>query len=118
MDRDDLNARTKQFALRILRLVDALPKTVAGRSIANQLVRSGMSVAANYRAARRSRSRKEFIAKICIVVEEIDESAFWLELIMDAKLIPAKRIELLKAEAEELTRIFASTRKSALTPKP
>jgi len=83
MDAEDLKERTKQFALRILKLVEALPNSLQGRTIAAQLVRAGTSVGANYRAACRGRSRAEFIAKIGIVEEEADESAFWLELIID-----------------------------------
>src|SRR5690606_25030847 len=94
MNADELQERTRQFALRVIKLVDALPNTASGRAIGNQLVRSAMSTAANYRAARRGRSRKEFIAKIGVVVEEIDESEFWLGLIVDAKLLPKSRIEL------------------------
>ena len=76
MNERDMIARTKRFALRIIKVVGALPRTVAGRSIANQLVRSGTSVAANYRAACRARSKAEFIAKLGIVEEEADETAF------------------------------------------
>jgi len=76
----DLKARTKQFALRVMKLIDALPRTIQGRAIANQIIRSATSVAANYRAACRARSRAEFAAKIGIVEEEADETAFWLEL--------------------------------------
>ena len=79
----ELKTRTKKFAFRILAAVDALPKTVKGTAIASQLVRSGTSVAANYRAACRARSRAEFVAKIGIVEEEADETAFWLELIIE-----------------------------------
>ena len=80
----ELKARTKEFALRVIRLVDALPNTVKGRAIANQITRSATSIAANYRAACRTRSRAEFIAKIGVVEEEADETAFWLELIIDS----------------------------------
>jgi four helix bundle protein len=80
----DLKARTKQFALRVMHLVDALPRTIQGRAIAKQIIRSATSVAANYRAAGRARSRAEFVAKIGVVKEEPDESSFWLELIVDS----------------------------------
>lgn len=83
MDSNELKDRTKRFALRILKLVAALPDTVQGRSVGGQLVRSGTSVGANYRSACRGRSKAEFIAKIGIVEEEADESGFWLELIME-----------------------------------
>ena len=83
MNAQDLKERTKQFALRVMRLVDALPNTPKGRAIASQLVRSGTSVAANYRAACRGRSKAEFIAKVGIAEEEADETALWLELIIN-----------------------------------
>jgi four helix bundle protein len=82
----DLKARAKQFALRVMKLVDALPRTIQGRVIANQIVRSATSVAANYRAACRARSRAEFIAKLGVVEEEADETCFWLELIIDSSI--------------------------------
>jgi four helix bundle protein len=113
MTADEFKARTKYFALRILKLVAALPKNIEGRAIANQLVRSGTSVAANYRAACRARSRTEFIAKIGVVLEEADETQLWLELIIDAKLLPSKRVQPLLKEASELVAIFVTTRKSA-----
>jgi four helix bundle protein len=99
-----------EFAIRILKVVDALPKTVAGRTVGHQIARSGSSVAANYRAALRGRSRADFANKIGIVLEEADESAFWLELSTRAGLLPAKRLEPLIHEAEELTKIFNATR--------
>ena len=113
MTPDELKKRTKSFALRVVKLVDALPKSVAGRTFGNQLIRSASSVAANYRAARRGRSGKEFVAKLSIVTEEADESAFWLEMIIEAKLIPAAKASALLDEASELMRIFAASRKTA-----
>jgi four helix bundle protein len=98
----ELKDRTKQFALRILKLVSALPRTVEGRAIANQLVRSGTSVAANYRATCRARSKAEFVAKIGVVLEEADETLLWLELIAEANLLSPKRVEPLLVEANEL----------------
>jgi four helix bundle protein len=86
MDPDDLKKRTKQFALRILKLVAALPNTVQGRAIGGQLVRAGTSVGSNLRAACRGRSKAEFIAKLGIVEEEADESAYWMELIIEDEL--------------------------------
>ena len=117
MTPDELEGRVKQFALRVIRLVDALPKTVAGHAIAKQLIRSGTSVSANYRAARRGRSKKEFAAKVGIVTEEADETAHWLELVMEAELLPRDRVEPLYTEASELTRIFAATRRTAVKGK-
>jgi len=113
MTEDDLKKRTKQFALRVLKLVAALPKTVAGRTIGNQLARSSTSVAANYRAACRARSKIEFISKLGIVEEEADESALWLELIIDGGLMKAALVEPLWSEADELVAIITSSRKSA-----
>jgi four helix bundle protein len=110
---DELKLRTKQFALRVIRLVAALPKTTEGRAVAKQLVRCGTSVAANYRATCRARSRSEFVAKIGVVLEEADETQLWLELIIESKLLPIKRVEPLLAEANELVAIFVASRKSA-----
>ncbi len=113
----ELQRRTKAFALRVLKLVEHLPRTVVGRILADQLARSATSVGANYRAACRARSRAEFAAKIGIVAEEADESPFWLELIDEGKFMPQKRIALLLAEADELTAIFTSGRRSASKPQ-
>jgi four helix bundle protein len=110
----DPKARTKQFALRVMKLVDALPRTIQGRDIVNQIIRSATSVAANYRAACRARSRAEFIAKLGVVEEEADETAFWLELIIDSALLTQARIHPLLTEAWELVAIMAASRKSAL----
>ncbi|EOZ92806.1 hypothetical protein A33Q_3897 [Indibacter alkaliphilus LW1] len=101
----DLKGRTKKFALSIINLVELLPNTISGRAIANQLIRCGTSVAANYRAATRSRSDKEFVAKIGIVIEEADESEFWLEMIQEKGWFD---VSLLKQEANELIAIFVS----------
>ncbi len=105
----DMKDRTKQFALRIMKLVDSMPKTVAGKAIANQLIRSGMSVGANYRAACRGRSVAEFASKIGIVVEEADECCFWMELIIEGNLLPKEKVVSLLKEANELTAIFVSS---------
>jgi len=113
MDADDLKKRTKLFALRVLKLAAALPKTIEGNSIKGQFVRAGTSVGANYRAACRSRSIAEFIAKIGIVEEEADESAFWLELIIEGSFLKETQVKSLLDEANELTRIMASSRISA-----
>src|SRR5205807_3591969 len=102
MNPEELKDRTKDFALRILKLVAALPKSIEGRAIANQLVRSGTSVAANYRSACRARSRAEFIAKLGVVLEEADETLLWLELIIAGKILPANRVDQLLNEANEL----------------
>lgn len=115
MNEQALKDRTKKFGLRILTLVDTLPKTTAGRAIGNQLVRSGTSVGANYRAACRSRSKPEFIAKIGTVAEEADESAFWMELIMEGGLLKSENVSALHQEAEELTAIFTASGRTAKT---
>ncbi len=106
---EQLKGRTKAFSLRILRLCDALPRTPSGRAIANQLVRSGMSVGANYRAVCRSRSRAEFIAKIGVVVEEADETVFWLDLLADSGMVKLSRLDPLRTEASELLAIFSAS---------
>src|SRR5438094_8090823 len=95
----DLRERTKAFALAIVRLVDALPRSRAADVIGHQLLRAGTSVAANYRSARRARSRKEFLAKMGIVEEESDESSFWLELLPEAGLASLGRASDLRDEA-------------------
>jgi four helix bundle protein len=113
MTESDLIERTKQFALRVIKLVGELPRTIEGRAIASQLMRSGTSVAANYRAACRARSKPEFIAKLGTVEEEADESAFWLELIIDAGLMSDSKIRPLLNEASEIVAIMASSKKTA-----
>ena len=105
-------ARLKSFALRVLKLAEALPKTRTGNVIAHQIVRSGTSVAANYRALCRAKSRSDFIYKTSIIEEEADETAFWLELIIDTKLLPAKKVEALLAEANEITAMIVATRRT------
>ena len=108
-----LKERTKQFALRIIRLFRSLPRSPDAQTIGRQLLRSGMSVGANYRAATRARSRQEFAAKIGIVVEEADETVFWLELLTESGLVPLKRLQSLVAEACELTAIFTASHQTA-----
>src|SRR5437667_6234327 len=114
MNPQELKERTKRFALRVMRLVDALPKSAKGRALASQLVRSGTSVAANYRASCRARSRAEFISKIGVVEEEADETALWLELTIDSALLTEARVHPLLTEAGELVPIMAASRKSTL----
>ncbi len=115
MNEREMIARTKQFALRIMKLVGALPRTVQGRAIASQLMRSGTSVAANYRAACRSRSKAEFVAKLGTVEEEADETAFWLELIIEGSLLAAAQIQPLLLEAGEIVAMTAASKKTAST---
>ncbi len=109
----DLKKRTKIFAHRCVKLALVLPKNKLGYHIQGQLIRCSTSVAANYRAANIAQSKKSFIAKISIVVEEADESAFWLEFIIDEKLMKEERVIELLNEAKELTAIFVASRKTA-----
>jgi four helix bundle protein len=114
MNPSELKARTKTFALRNIKLTRAIPKSDdAGRVIARQIVRSGTSVAANYRASCRARSQAECISKIGTVEEEADETALWLELLVESNIMPAKKLSALLDEANELTAIMASSRKTA-----
>jgi four helix bundle protein len=117
---DELKLRTKQFALRIIRLFKALPKNDEARTLGRQLLRSGTSVAANYRAVCRSRSRAEFLARIGVVVEEIDESVLWLELLAESEILPQRRLTAILQEANELCAIFAASQLTAkgLSPNP
>ena len=108
----ELKERTLDFAVRVLKMVDALPKTTAGKTIGSQIARSSTSVAANYRAALRAKSDADFINKITIVLEEADESGFWFELAERAESLPSRRLKDLLQEAEELTKIFNATRTS------
>lgn len=113
MDESELKHRTKQFGLRVMKLVGALPNDFVARAIGSQLVRSGTSVGANYRAACRGRSKAEFVAKLGIVIEEADESGYWMELIAEGELLPTSRIESLLDEANQITAIMVASRKSA-----
>lgn len=113
MTDSELKQRTKAFALRVMRLADALPKRPSGTVIAHQLARSGASVAANYRAACLARSKPEFIAKLCIVCEEIDETRGWLDMVADLALVRPGRLGKLLDEARQLTAIFIAARKTA-----
>lgn len=113
MNESQLKDRTKSFGLRSIALADALPRNGTGRVLGNQLLRSATSVGANYRAACRARSRVEFVAKLGTVEEEADESAFWLEMIIESGLMKAQRTANLLREANELTAIIAASRKTA-----
>ncbi len=113
MKSEELKQRTKRFAHLCVKLSMALPRTYLGNHIRGQLIRCGTSIAANYRAACIAQSRAGFISKLSIVVEETDESCFWLEFIIDEKLLGRKHIEPLLNEAEELKAIFISSRKTA-----
>ena len=117
MNENGLIQRTKKFALRVIKLVDALPNTVAGRTIGGQLIRSGMSVSANYRAACRGRSKPEFIAKLGIVEEEADECCHWLELIVESGMLDERLVIDLLREASEITAIMVASKKTARARK-
>ena len=113
MKEDELKQRTKQFALKVIKFVGLLPRSMEGQVIGKQLIRSATSVGANYRAACRSRSKAEFIAKLGIVEEEADETAYWLELIIEGGLLELKNVERILREANEIVAIMAASRKSA-----
>src|SRR5574337_311306 len=108
-----LRQRTKHFALRIVTLFQALPKSDVARTLGRQLLRSGTSVAANYRAVCRARSKAEFTAKLGVVLEEADETAFWLELLIETAVVPKPRLGDLLVETNELVRIFSASRRTA-----
>ncbi len=109
MNSDELKIRTKQFALNVIKLAIKLPNTPAGKVISYQLIKAGSSVGANYRAACRGRSKAEFNSKLHIVLEEADESVFWLELILESKMLSIGDVKILLNEANELTAIFAKS---------
>jgi len=113
MNEQELKARTKQFGLRVIKLVNALPNKPAAWTLGNQLLRAGTSVGANYRAACRGRSLAEFVSKLGNVEEEADESMFWMELIVESGLMPGNMVKPLLKEADELTAIMSASRKSA-----
>jgi len=113
MNEKELKQRTKEFALRIIQLVESLPKSTTGYIIGKQLLRAGTSVGANYRAVCRARSKADFISKIGIVEEEADESGYWLEIIIESGLLKANQVQNLLMETNELTAIFVASRKTA-----
>jgi four helix bundle protein len=112
MNKEELKQRTKSFAHRSVKLALSLPNTILGRHLQGQLMRAATSVAANYRAACLGQSQAVFIAKLSIVIEEADESLFWLEFILEENLIKKERIDSLLKEASELTAIFIASRKT------
>jgi four helix bundle protein len=113
MTAEAMKLRTKKFTLRCVRLAESLPKSLGGRMVAGQLVRCGGSVGANYRAACRARSRAEFISKLGIVEEECDESAFWMEIVMEGKMQPLRLVQPLSQEALELLKIVVKSIQTA-----
>ena len=109
----ELRARTKAFALRIIRMSQALPRTREANVLVQQILRSATGMAANYRAAERSRSKAEFIAKIGVVLEEADETVFWLEMLSDSGIVRPAKLQELLSEATQLVAIFTASRKTA-----
>ena len=114
MTKDDLRERMTVFAVRIVKMVDAMPQTVSGLAIARQIVRSGTSPSANYRAACLAKSDKDFINKLKMVEEELDETCHWLEIIMRSEMVKESRMKPLHQECCELLNIIA---KSIVTTK-
>ena len=108
-DSEALKLRTKDFALRVLKLYRALPRTEEARILGKQLLRASTSIGANYRSACRGRSRAEFVAKLGIVLEEADETVFWLELVQEGNIFPAEKMRDIVREANELVAIFAAS---------
>jgi four helix bundle protein len=117
MNRKDLEERTKRFYINVIKLCSLLPKNVVAFEIAKQLIRSAGSVASNYRASKRAKSTSDFIYKIQIVLEEADESNYWLTVIRDADILNITLLDELIAESNELTAIFAATDKTAKSNK-
>jgi four helix bundle protein len=110
---NELKSRTQAFALRVIRLANALPRNAAAQVIGRQILRSGTSISANYRAACRARSRADFVAKLAIVEEEADETVYWVELLTQSGIMKASRIEKLTKEADELVAIITAARKTS-----
>ena len=108
-----LKDRTKAFALRVIKMSDALPKTRAANVITNQILRSVTSMAANYRAVGRARSKAEFVSKLGIVVEEADETVFWLEMLADSGIVSREKMSDMLDEANQLMLIFSASRRTA-----
>jgi four helix bundle protein len=113
MTPEELKRRTKAFALRVIKVFKALPRNEEARTLGKQMLRSGTSVAANYRAVCRSRSKAEFLARLGVVVEEIDDTVLWLELLADSEIFPRERLKELQGEANELLAIFVTSQLTA-----
>jgi four helix bundle protein len=116
-DKRDLRVRTKDFALRIIRLYTALPKTTEAQVISKQLLRSGTSVGAHYREASRARSTAEFVSKMEVGLQELDETDYWLELLEEGGIVSAERLANLRSEINELIAIFVASVKTAKQSK-
>ena len=122
MNEREFKDRTKRFALRVIKLVTSLPKGLVADVIGRQLLRSGTSVGANYRAACRGRSTADVVNKLGLVEEEADESLFWMELLVDAQIVSSKRLAALMTEANEITAMVVASiktlkRRNARNPK-
>src|SRR3954453_22207922 len=115
-EEQDLRDLAKAFALRVVRMFSALPKTTEAQVLGKQLLRSGTSGGANYREAFRARSKAEFIAKVGDSLREIEESAYWLELLVEAQIVPGLKLDALRKEVDELTAIFDTILKSSKSP--
>src|SRR2546430_12049403 len=113
MTTQELKQRTFEFGIRTIRAVEALPRSETAKALGRQLLRTGTSVGTNYRAAARARSRADFVAKLGIVEEECDEAAYWMEMIIDRKLVKPRRVNDLLAEANELLAIIVASIKTA-----
>ena len=113
MTQEEMKARTKKFALRVIRLVESLPNTKTANVIGNQLLRSGTSVGANYRAACRAKSTADFISKLSIVEEENDESIYWMELLIESETVKENLLQNLMKEAAEILSIIVSSIKTS-----
>jgi len=113
MDDTAMKARTKAFALRVIKLTESLPTTRAADVIGKQLLRSATSVGANYRASRRGKSRADFIHKLAIVEEEADESSYWLELLVESGIVPPAKLADLMRECDEITAIIVASIRTA-----
>jgi four helix bundle protein len=116
--KEDLKERTKKFALRVIRLFGSLPKSSEAQVLGKQLLRSGTSVGANYREAYRARSKSEFIAKCGDSLRELEESAYWLELIVEGGIMPPDKLQPLRGECDELIAIFVTIVKQARDQHP
>ena len=117
MTQDEMKMRTKQFALRVIRLVESLPNTLVANVLGKQLLRCGTSVGANYRSSCRAKSNADFISKLSIVEEEADESMFWMELLIEAKIIKENLLGNLMNEANQILSIVVASIKTAKVKK-
>ena len=113
MNSDELRLRTKRYAAGVIRFVDSLPKGMSFEAMGKQLLRSATSTAANYRAACRSRSKADFVNKLGIVEEEADETVFWLEMLLEARMLPEADVTPLMKEGQEILAIFSASHRTA-----